>query len=79
MKELIQTVELRRQLESTILPSLLTCAWRRISRQLTSRERLATSARKIDGASPGQPNLEIIADLTLKGITAPLTSAQQPV
>jgi rhodanese-related sulfurtransferase len=31
------------------------------------------SARKIDGASPGQPNLAIIADLALKGITAPLT------
>jgi rhodanese-related sulfurtransferase len=31
------------------------------------------SARKIDGASPGQLNLEIIADLTLKGVSAPLT------
>ncbi|MBV8227249.1 MAG: YceI family protein [Verrucomicrobia bacterium] len=30
------------------------------------------SARKIDGASPGQLNYEIIADLTLKGVVAPL-------
>jgi hypothetical protein len=30
------------------------------------------SARKIDGASPGQLNYEIFADLTLKGVVAPL-------
>jgi polyisoprenoid-binding protein YceI len=31
------------------------------------------AARRIDGASLGQPNLEIVGDLTLKGISAPLT------
>jgi polyisoprenoid-binding protein YceI len=31
------------------------------------------AARRIEGASPGQPNLEIIGDLTLKGTSAPLT------
>jgi polyisoprenoid-binding protein YceI len=34
---------------------------------------VAKAAHKIDGASPGQPNLEIVGDLTLKGISAPLT------
>jgi rhodanese-related sulfurtransferase len=33
---------------------------------------IINSARKIDGASPGQLNYEIIADLTLKGVVAPL-------
>jgi rhodanese-related sulfurtransferase len=31
------------------------------------------AARAIEGATPGQPNLEIIGDLTLKGISGPLT------
>jgi YceI-like domain len=31
------------------------------------------TARKIDGAALGQPNLEIIGNLTLRGTSAPLT------
>jgi polyisoprenoid-binding protein YceI len=31
------------------------------------------TARKIDGAALGQPNLEIIGNLSLRGISAPLT------
>ena len=31
------------------------------------------SARRIDDTGPGRPNLEISADLTLKGISAPVT------
>ncbi|MBV9642491.1 MAG: YceI family protein [Verrucomicrobia bacterium] len=34
---------------------------------------VTTSARRIDGASLGEPNLEVTGDLTLKSISAPLT------
>jgi rhodanese-related sulfurtransferase len=31
------------------------------------------AARRVEGATPGQPNVEIMGDLTLKGICGPLT------